>query len=378
MNIKLTQSLLVIMMPVLVLAQTPVSHLSTQSKFQERLAKPQFPIKLEVSDKETKKITNLPFKSDEKKSETTRFDLLRKSSGTNSGGGGNAVNYKMVESFAKSSEQFINNNKLVAQLFHRLHNGIPDFGAALQLSAENLTWFIIPGEISELPAEQTGLHFSSDQAAYQENEEIFVNEMQLNKMTEENVFRLYVHELMMERYLKIKKSDGSVTMANLRKVVVLLTKDTEISIIKLRDGIDKNGFGFYPVVNEYENIYQGFLLSIQKAKAICSQPFYTTSIGHSPYRDSIHDIAQAFGNPDYENEITFYGEFGGQPSFRATTFYSVIIQEPFIKILALIFNKFGSDNDALVVKNYRAQNGLSIPQNRNEKFEQVCKKIKEQ
>lgn len=54
-----------------------------------------------------------------------------------------------------------------------------------------------------------------------------------------------------------------------------------------------------------------------------------------------------------------------------------MIQEPFINILALIFNKFGSDNHALAIKNYRVQNGLSIPQNRSEKFEQICKKLEE-
>lgn len=216
----------------------------------------------------------------------------------------------MIESFAKTSEQFINENKLATQLFHNLQTGIPDFAAVLEGSAEILTWYIIPHKISELPAEQTGLRFPSDQAAYQENEEVFVDEAQLSKMNEEEVFRLYVHELLMARYLKINKAGGNVVMANLRKLVVLLTKVTQISILKLRDGIDKNGFGFYSVVNEYENIQQGFRLSIQKAKAICSQTFYSTLPGHEPYSDSIFDIAHAFANPDYENEITFYGDFG--------------------------------------------------------------------
>lgn len=87
MNTKITQSILIIIMPTLALAQTPQApSLATQPKFQEKPAERPLPFKLETLDKETKKIIGAPFKS-----EMMKFDLLMKSSGTNSGGGGDSV-----------------------------------------------------------------------------------------------------------------------------------------------------------------------------------------------------------------------------------------------------------------------------------------------
>ena len=92
MNIKLTQSILIIIIPTLSLAEArPAPRLATQPKFQEKPAEPPLPFKLEALDKQAKKIIDPPFKSDSKKSETIKFDLLMKSSGTNSGGGGDSV-----------------------------------------------------------------------------------------------------------------------------------------------------------------------------------------------------------------------------------------------------------------------------------------------
>lgn len=91
-------------------------------------------------------------------------------------GGANSVNYKLIESYARTTKQMPDYQDAVLRILNPLAEKAPFFSAELSRYSNNLIWYMIPAKIKVLPESKTGLHFPTNQLAYQENGEVFVDE----------------------------------------------------------------------------------------------------------------------------------------------------------------------------------------------------------
>lgn len=91
MKIKLAQSFLIILVPTLALAEGASSTILLRPKFQQNQVEPKIKIKLKQENNNEKATTDSPLVQNNPKPQIPKYDFLIKSSGTNSGGGGDSV-----------------------------------------------------------------------------------------------------------------------------------------------------------------------------------------------------------------------------------------------------------------------------------------------
>lgn len=137
--------------------------------------------------------------------------------GTGDGGGGNALNYKMLES------HLINPNDLevvkvrVAPLLEKI---FPSKDPQVKLDMFALkNWYLAPIKLKTLPKDVLGVDFTSDrmqQVAIQTELAVWIDSNYFEKMNEDEKARLIVHELLMNIYMTRFLSLGELCDLTLR------------------------------------------------------------------------------------------------------------------------------------------------------------------
>jgi hypothetical protein len=190
------------------------------------------------------------------------------SMGNSSGGGGNTLDGLMIEEYATSTPFNVLPDLQAAEetLLAKIENLAPDFSSRLKENVNARTWYVIPKTFNELSADRTGLHFETEQPAYQNEEEIFVSLPLLQKMTSKNRTALFQHEIIMTG-ISNKDERGH---ASVRKIMHLMEKPG-VTELEFCNNLSKYGFGNYMTKTEKENI-----LSLKKAyqqalEATCSK-----------------------------------------------------------------------------------------------------------
>ncbi len=116
--------------------------------------------------------------------------------GGHSGGGGNSVNSRIVESYIQSVEQIDGYRDFLAPILEDLHVKLPVFYDFLQSRLTEMTWYMVPARLKPIAQEYTGLPFDSDQLAIQNTEtgEVFIDAELFKNMSNEKGRHL-LHEL---------------------------------------------------------------------------------------------------------------------------------------------------------------------------------------
>ena len=123
--------------------------------------------------------------------------------GGSSDGGGNAVcnsitnECKMVEQFQVENLREVKGYGLFRKKLAMLKKELPDLAQAIEKAIQNKTWYVVPTQFDLLSTEQTKLKFTSDQAAFQNDEEVFISQNSLDKMDEEAAAYKLMHESLM-------------------------------------------------------------------------------------------------------------------------------------------------------------------------------------
>ena len=137
-------------------------------------------------------------------------------------GGGNTVNKKLVEDHIVDPSELPDFDK-TKQCIDAISERVPKFGEKLQSytspaadDPHSVLWYYIPRELRELPKSTTGLHFPTNQDAYQIDKEIFVSD-NIQKLEPKTKGRLYLHEILM-------MAKGNKNVAAVRRLVHYLTK----------------------------------------------------------------------------------------------------------------------------------------------------------
>lgn len=126
--------------------------------------------------------------------------------GTGDGGGGNAINYKMLESYMIDPNKLdIVKNRLV-KIFdvmfegHRQDNEKPNTDQFLKMK----NWYLAPLSLKVIPKEVLGIEFTKDrhqQVAIQTKQAIWIDSNIFNKMSDQDKATLVLHEVVMSLYL---------------------------------------------------------------------------------------------------------------------------------------------------------------------------------
>ncbi|HCM41198.1 MAG: hypothetical protein A2Z97_01300 [Bdellovibrionales bacterium GWB1_52_6] len=93
-------------------------------------------------------------------------------------GGGNSLKGQMIEDYlvVDPDQELPGFKEAIDGLVSRIDEAIPDFAKAIRIAVKEQNWYLIPQKIKRLPESVTGLHFETDQCAYQSGNEIFIDE----------------------------------------------------------------------------------------------------------------------------------------------------------------------------------------------------------
>jgi hypothetical protein len=123
--------------------------------------------------------------------------------GGSSDGGGNAVcnsethKCKMVEQFQVADLSQVKGFKLFNEKMELLRQELPEFADRIDRAIEKKSWYVVPADFDELTLEQKKLRFSTNQAAYQNDDEVFLSQNSLDQMDEEAAAYKLMHEAIM-------------------------------------------------------------------------------------------------------------------------------------------------------------------------------------
>lgn len=126
--------------------------------------------------------------------------------GTGDGGGGNAINYKMLESYMIDPNNLdVVKNRLV-KIFDVMFEGFKEDNfkpkTREHLSIKN--WYLAPLSLKVIPKEVLGIEFTKDrhqQVAIQTKQAIWIDSNIFNKMSDQEKATLVLHEVVMSQYL---------------------------------------------------------------------------------------------------------------------------------------------------------------------------------
>lgn len=112
-------------------------------------------------------------------------------------GGGNLLNGRPLESYAldvnKSPEM-----QMALRLLRPIGRfGFDHLGPEIEYVVNKKSWYIVPIDLPALTSHSIGVHFSAEQGALQDFEEIWIDQKYFDKMTFEGRVQLLVHEIFM-------------------------------------------------------------------------------------------------------------------------------------------------------------------------------------
>lgn len=131
--------------------------------------------------------------------------------GVDSGGGGNGVNGRPLESYAVRILDITEFNTVVMPIIQKMHEIHPRFASDMAHIALNRTWYLIPVELNKLPAQVIGVSFGDkqlQQLALQNLNAVWINSDLFQKYpTDQDRGTLLLHEIIMGvRLMKYKSN----------------------------------------------------------------------------------------------------------------------------------------------------------------------------
>lgn len=159
--------------------------------------------------------------------------------GQTGSGGGNTVNYRLVEKYAIDRPETLRGFAELKTRIAQIRKTFPTLAIAIESRLKEMEWYLVPQKISTLPRNQTGLHFTTEQPAYQTRTELFLSETALKKMERVEIGDVLLHEGVMA--LQRDKSADLVRPVTAR----LLRTMTPERISEIQKFLAENQFGPY-------------------------------------------------------------------------------------------------------------------------------------
>ena len=155
-----------------------------------------------------------------------------------SDGGGNAVNYKIIESYHKDINDLSSYKNYTLPLLNDLKTKLPHFVNVIEKQQSKMTFYFVPRKNKLLAEKYTGLPFESDQVALNkiESGEVFIDEDLANKMSPNERGLLLLHEIIESIVLKDRSpSSYAKEMNRVRKTVIILAQTQKLSPAEIRE-----------------------------------------------------------------------------------------------------------------------------------------------
>lgn len=168
--------------------------------------------------------------------DSSKVEVAANDGGDNSGGG-NTIKNKLVEKYLHDDPSDIKGFKEYQVRLAKIAETLPGLSAAMKEKLADMDVYLVPKQISELPASKTGLHFTTEQPIYQTSSEIFISEPGIATMTPDEVGDTLVHEAVMS-LTNVKQSD------QVRPVSARLLSE-KASTDKIQAALLKFNFGAY-------------------------------------------------------------------------------------------------------------------------------------
>lgn len=122
--------------------------------------------------------------------------------GTTDGGGGNAIDNRMLESYIIKPEDLPATKLHIAKKIAQLFGDEQDPSGHMIFKIK--TWYLIPASLKQANKKALGIEFTEDQTqqvAIQTRDEVWINSNIFNKMSIEEQAKLILHESMMTFYM---------------------------------------------------------------------------------------------------------------------------------------------------------------------------------
>jgi hypothetical protein len=127
--------------------------------------------------------------------------------GTFSGGGGNGINGRAIETYSVDIESLPEYKRVILPILRKMAAGRPDVLVTyLTWAVKNKAWYFVPVELEKLPKEKIQLSFQSDQLARHLENEVFIYAPAYSDRTINERAALLMHEMVMAAKLLMKKS----------------------------------------------------------------------------------------------------------------------------------------------------------------------------
>lgn len=239
--------------------------------------------------------------------------------GGSSDGGGNAVCNsvtnvcKMVEQYQVENIAEVKGYSLFKEKLEMVRKDLPELAARIEKAAQSKAWYVIPSDFDLLSLEQTKLQFTTNQAAYQNEKEIFVSQNSLDKMDEEAA----AFKLMHESVMAMQKPPFKVSEVRLLTGKIFARGASAKSI---QEAAAVNGFGVYFTKTQlqqqrgylrlsYLEALDGYLKSNER---LCD--FSAHEVGHAKHR--LPNVIETLNSYDDElPQSPFSSPFSASPSY---------------------------------------------------------------
>lgn len=127
--------------------------------------------------------------------------------GTVSGGGGNGLDNKAIESYAIKIEELPEFKRYIAPIIKKISRGRGDVLAAyMNYVVRQKPWYLIPRDLEDVPKERVGLGFKTEQLALHSEGGVYLHKASYLKKNQKERAELLMHEIVMGARLLMKKS----------------------------------------------------------------------------------------------------------------------------------------------------------------------------
>ncbi len=163
-------------------------------------------------------------------------------------GGGNSLNYRIIESYVKPLEEIDGYQRFLAPILEDIRTKLPLFHDRLQARMTEMTWYIVPTRVKPVAQEYTGLPFDSDQLAVQNtvSGEVFMDQNMFGSIpSESEKGRQLLHEIVENTVLNFGSYCDTLPdqcMKIVRVTVNLLSKSRSMNAEQLSESLKKLGW----------------------------------------------------------------------------------------------------------------------------------------
>lgn len=127
--------------------------------------------------------------------------------GTVSGGGGNGLDNKAIESYTIRIDELPEFKRYIVPVMRRISRGRGDvISAYMNYVIQNKPWYLIPRDLEDVPKERVGLGFKTEQLALHSEGGVYLHKVSYLKKNQKERAELLMHEIVMGVRLLMKKS----------------------------------------------------------------------------------------------------------------------------------------------------------------------------